>query len=283
MIFRQSPVLVLLTLFPALLAAGEQAPNPRADLQAAQAALDQAVAEVSRPSVHFVLGGREAARGYRVKGVGAFFVLPPRALPTRDRGGLVVFDRRVPPALAHKLSKEQERELRAMQAQVEAMQREAEAAQREGERALENLERNVRIRLVAPGAPQAPVPPTPPEAPEPPMSADPLETVPPPPWRFWFGTSEPSDERTPERVVADVQNAVTAALEEIGPGLRTIPSDEIVLVAVDFLPMRGFDLDEPSGPVRSLIVKVKKRDLADRSAGKISPEELRRRIDYTQY
>ncbi len=54
-------------------------------------------------------------------------------------------------------------------------------------------------------------------------------------------------------------------------------------MAVDFLPSRGFDLEEPSGPVRSLIVKVKKRDLADRSAGKISAEELRRRIEYTQY
>ena len=65
--------------------------------------------------------------------------------------------------------------------------------------------------------------------------------------------------------------------------MRTIPGDEAVLVAIDFLPARGFDLDEPGGPVRSLIVKVKKRDLSDRGSGKISPEELRRRIEYTQY
>ena len=87
-----------------------------------------------------------------MKGVGAFFVLPPRALPAEDRGRVIVLDRRAPRAVAQKLSKEQEQELRAMQAQVEAMQRDADAMQREAERALESVERNVRIRLLAPGA-----------------------------------------------------------------------------------------------------------------------------------
>ena len=167
-----------------------------------------------------------------------------------------------------------------MQAQVEAFQREAAEAQLEAERALESVERNVRIRLVAPAPP---APPAPPQPPEPPTGAAAPEPLPPPPWHDWFGTSEPSDDRTPERVIVDVQNAVTAALEEMGPGLRSLPAEEAVLVAVDFLPMRGFDLDPPSGPVRSLIVKVKKRDLTDRSSGKISRDELRRRIEYTQY
>jgi hypothetical protein len=54
-------------------------------------------------------------------------------------------------------------------------------------------------------------------------------------------------------------------------------------VVVDFLPNRGFDLEPPTGPAKSLIVKVKKRDLTERHAGKISAEELRRRIEYTQY
>ena len=83
--------------------------------------------------------------------------------------------------------------------------------------------------------------------------------------------------------MADVQSAVTAALEATGPTLRTVSGDESVLVAVDFLPNHGFDLEEPSRPLRSLVVKVKKRDLSERAAGKITPEELRRRIEYTQY
>jgi hypothetical protein len=255
-------------------------PDPRADLQATQMALDRAVAEVSRPSVHFVLGGREATRAYRIRGVGAFFVLPPRALPTPDRGRVFVFDRRQPRPLAQKPSKEEELALRAMQAQLEAMQRDADAMQLEAERALESVERNVRIRLVAPSAPEPPEPPLPPALA---MSADAPEPPPPPPWHFWFGSSETSDDRSPERVVADVQSAVTAALEATGPTLRALGADESVLVAVDFLPNHGFDLEEPSRPLRSLVVKVKKRDLSERAAGKITPEELRRRIEYTQY
>jgi len=244
---------------------------------------------VSQPSVHFVLGGREAARGYRVKGVGAIFVLPPRALPTRDRGRVFIFDRQGPHGMGRRLSADAEQELRAMQAQVESMQREAEAMQREAERGLESVERNLRIRLEAPRPSSAPLAPSPPTAPEPPsppepsMSPIPPEALPPPPWRFWFGTSQTSDDRTPERVIADVQDAVTAALEQVGAGLRTLSADESVLVAVDFLPHRGFEIDGPAGPVRSLIVKVKKRDLTDRNAGKISTEELRRRIEYTRY
>lgn len=278
---RYGQVAALLALSTTLLRADD--PDPRADLLATQMALDRAVAEVSRPSVHFVLGGREVTRAYRLKGVGAFFVLPPRALPpTGERDRVYVINRRAP-RVVQKLSKEQERELRAMQMQVEAMNRDAEAMNQEAERALESLERNVRIRLeapAAPGTPEAPRPPRPPvsaEAPEAP------EALPPPPWHFWFGTSEAADDRPPDRIVADVQSAVTAVLEGVGARLRTVPADEALLVAVDFLPSRGFDLEEPMGPVRSLIVKVKQRDLADRSAGKISAEELRRRIEYTQY
>jgi hypothetical protein len=262
-----------------LLLAGER-PDPRPDLRAAQAALDAAVGEVSQPSVHFVLGGREAARGYRVKGVGAFFVLPPRALPTRDRGRVFFFDRQGPPGMGRGLSLDAEQEFRAMQAQVESMQREAEAMQREAERGLESVERNLRIRLEAPRPPSAPTAPAPPA---PSMRPTPPDTLPPPPWRFWFGTTETSDERTPERIIDDVQDAVTAALEQVGAGLRTLSDDESVLVAVDFLPHRGFDIDGPVGTVRSLIVKVKKRDLRDRAAGKLSAEDLRKRIEYTRY
>jgi hypothetical protein len=275
------PSLALVLVAFAALAAAD-ALDPRADLRAAQAALDAAVGEVSQPSVHFVLGGREAARGYRVKGVGAFFVLPPRALPTRERGRVLLLERGAAPGFGPRLSDEQEQEFRAMQAQLASMQREAEAMQQEAERGLESVERNLRIRLEAPRPPAAPVPAEPPQAslpPSPPVA----DAPPPPPWRFWFGTSETHDDRPPDRVIADVQDAVTAALEHVGAGLNSLSADESVVVAVDFLPNRAFAFDGPAGPMRSLIVKVKKRDLLDRSNGKISAEELRRRIDYTQY
>lgn len=282
-----SAVLALLCASPFVAVAAEEPRDPRPDLEAAQAVLDEAVAEVSRPSVHVVLGGREAARGYRLKGVGAIFVLPPRALPNpeheRDRV-FVIGDPHGPAAYVRQRSREQELEIRAMQLQVETLQREADAAQREAERALDKFEHNVRVRLVAPGAPPPPESPEPPAAPAPELAqSGPMLAPPPPPWRFWFEAQEATDDRTPERVVADVQAAVTSALERLGPRLPTVPADEAVLVAVDFLPSRGFEFDLPAAPTRSLVVKARKRDLVDRSAGKISAEELRRRIEYTQY
>jgi len=290
-----TPRVIASTLFPSLLLAwpalAQAPPEPRADLALVEALLDEAVSQVSRPSVHVVLGGREVARGYRFKGVGAIFVLPPRALPGAERDRFFVFDGRAPhPAMLRKLSRDQERELRAIQEQVEALQREAETAQREAERALEKVERNIRIRMVPSPAfpahpPQPPAAPEGPAAPEAPVAPPmPEELVPglppPPPWRFWFETG---DDRTPDRVIADVQAAVTTVLETQGTRLRTVPPDELILVAVDFLPTRGFDFDTPPGRERSLVVKVRKRDLVDRNAGKISAEELRRRIDYAQY
>ena len=63
------------------LALGQPPSDPRSEMDGFAAALDAAVRRVSRPSLA-LLAGREGARGYRVPGFGAFFVLPPRALPS---------------------------------------------------------------------------------------------------------------------------------------------------------------------------------------------------------
>jgi hypothetical protein len=52
----------------------------RTDLETLGLALDRAVLQVSRPSRTAALA-RGGARGYRLEGFGAMFVLPPRALP----------------------------------------------------------------------------------------------------------------------------------------------------------------------------------------------------------
>jgi hypothetical protein len=60
---------------------GQGASDPRLEIDRFAAALDAAVRRVSRPSP-VLLAGRESARGYRLPGFGALFVLPPRALPS---------------------------------------------------------------------------------------------------------------------------------------------------------------------------------------------------------
>lgn len=148
-------------------------------------------------------------------------------------------------AIVRRQSRDQQREMREMQIQVETLQREAEAQQREAERAFEEFEHNLRNRLV----PQpAPAPPAAPLAPQPATAPTAPTLPPPPPWRFWFETGEPLDDRTSDRVIADVQAAVTSALESVGPHLRTLTADESMLVAVDFLPSGASSSTPPRPP-----------------------------------
>jgi hypothetical protein len=63
------------------LSLGQTRSDPRSEMDGFAAALDAAVRRVSRSSPA-LLAGREGARGYRVPGFGALFVLPPRALPS---------------------------------------------------------------------------------------------------------------------------------------------------------------------------------------------------------
>jgi hypothetical protein len=84
-------------------------------------------------------------------------------------------------------------------------------------------------------------------------------------------------------VVADVKAAVVAALETHGGRMVAIGGDEAVVVAIDFLPPRGFDLEPSAASDQSVVIKVKKRDLVDVRSGKITGEEFRRRIDYSEY
>jgi hypothetical protein len=58
---------------------GQPPSDPRVEIDGFAAALDAAVRRVSRPSPALLGGG---ARGYRLPGFGALFVLPPRALPS---------------------------------------------------------------------------------------------------------------------------------------------------------------------------------------------------------
>ena len=61
--------------------AAERTRDLRASLESMEQALDRAVGPVSRPAI-FLMGSR-ATRGYYLEGLGALFVVPPRALPQR--------------------------------------------------------------------------------------------------------------------------------------------------------------------------------------------------------
>jgi len=195
---------------------------------------------------------------------------------------------------------EQEREMaRRMAEQVRELQARMEAVRRDVERARIEAERQVEMRLGVPPAatvtPVAPVAPAPPAAPLAPRAAAepdgvaesaaaaPMPWPPmlaPAPWQMWFTIEDPADGRTGEAVIRDVKTAVTALLERQGAALHHLGPEEYVAVAVDFVPrppMVG------GRAPKTLLVKVRKRDLDERRAGRLAAEELRSRIEYAEY
>jgi hypothetical protein len=268
-----------------------------------EAILDKVVRKVSEPSAAPFLGVTGASHAYRLAGYGALFVVPPRALPRRGR---VVIVRKVGPeglvgewsqdmapgsaaggvmeGAVSELRSEQnqideeiqvlnrshargtrEKELRAIEEKVKALQKEAQRTRQDAERALEKAMqeamRELQIRAATEGtAAVAPPPPLPPVA----ALAPPTPLPPAPPWRFWFNSDEREDPRPPARVVADVKGALAQALEAHGARLRSVRPEEFVAVAVDFVSAWG--LDDEDRTERTLIVRVRKKDLEERQA-----------------
>jgi hypothetical protein len=173
-------------------------------------------------------------------------------------------------------------------AEAEALRNDAQLAQSEVDRSLAEIERRVRAHLAPPLPPAAPTPPAPPAAPVPIPPSPERPEAPEPPWSFWF-EHEPADGRSPERVIHDVGEAVREVLEAHGPRLRVVRPEEAVVVAVDFTGRsRTFgagwrDEVARARSERTLVVRVRKRELEARQQGKLGEEELLRRIEFVEY
>jgi hypothetical protein len=184
-------------------------------------------------------------------------------------------------------SEERERQLQVLEQQAAQLQREAERVKEVAERRIEDLMRDVSVHLAEsrPGAPPtpaapAPEPTSPAEPPTPPAPPAPLQR--PAPWSFWFELSEIEEQgRSLDAVVTDIREAMTGVLESHGVRLRTLRPEEVVVVAVDFVRRTAF----PSfpRPERTVLLRIKKKELDARRAGQISSEELERRIEVVQY
>jgi hypothetical protein len=270
----------------------------RQGLELLEARLDQAVDSVSLPHAARLMGRVEQARAYRLPGYGVVLVLTPRALPSAQ--GRVYFLQRAKPRQGKVATQpppgapeaiqwtEYEEGVETFERQVLILQHETEAARRAAEEEMDRIVHDVRIRI-APGetpppppqAAPAPPAPEPPGAPGQPARPRPAAVPPPPPWKFWFEPGMPAETRTPEAVIADVRTSVVDALvlpEEAFPGLS---GDERVTVTVDFVPGGLFAVD--ARPGRTLVVSVKARDVAARVRGSISVDELRRRVEVSEY
>ena len=283
---------------PAARQAQERAAAARQGLELLEARLDEAVDSVSLPHAARLMGRVEQARAYRLPGYGVVLVLTPRALPsaqgrvyflqrTKPRKGKVVTQ--PPPGAPEAIQwTEYEEGVETFERQVLILQHETEAARRAAEEEMDRIVHDVRVRIgpgdTPPPPPQAaPAPPAPeaPAAPGQPAPPAPAAVPPPPPWKFWFDPGMPSDSRTPEAVIADVRTSVVDALVRPGEAFPGLSGDERVTVTVDFVPGGLFAVD--ARPGRTLVVSVKARDVAARVRGSISLEELRKRVEVSEY
>lgn len=171
-----------------------------------------------------------------------------------------------------------EEELRT---RLRLVEEQAEAFRLEAERARRQMEREVWTRLAPPALPAhipppAPIPPLPAVAPDVPEPPEP----PPPPWRFWFDVEggPQATETDPEAFVAAVREAVAAGLESYRRPLSSLGPDDVVTVAVDFVPDRLFR----KPPTRTLLVRARARDLKERQAGRLTAAALRQRLEFEE-
>lgn len=187
-----------------------------------------------------------------------------------------------------------ERELREVEELARAYQRDVERMSGQAERALSLLtqalregRREIRVPLepVAAAAPPE-VPPTPPPTSSPPGPPAPTPTPAPlAPWRYWF---EVDDEKTatpvrsPRDPVHAVREVVLDVIEGQGPLLHTLRPDDLIVVAVDFVPP-AVAVGAPEISSRRLVIKARKRDLDDHRSGRLATVQLRARIEAIEY
>ena len=288
-------------------------------LETLEALLDRAVDRVSLPHAARLLGRAELARGYRLPGYGLVLVLVPRALPGGEGRAYVVDGRAPKPRHVHVdprpksatetllVNVDDSDGLETIERQVLVLQHETEAARLAAEEEMDRMAYAMRVRIAppepgdatptpgvppaplppgappAPLSPEAPVPPSPPTpavAPAPP--APPMWKTTPPPWKYWFEVGGPAETRTPETVIADVRASLVETLTATEAGaLSGLAPDERVTVAVDFVAGGLFVAN--ARPTHTLLVSLRARDVAARAKGSISPEELRRRVEISEY
>lgn len=286
--------------------------NPRRDLEKMERALSNAVARVSRPAVVPMLGAAELCRGYRLQGVGAWFVVAPRAFPdrtarSRQDPDLVKADEELATAIAglhrgvkaarsdeerqtlttgiqqltHRrrdlrarahAASERERELKAWEERAAAMHAAAKDARLEAQRAIEVLERMSPALEIQEENAPGATRPT---------AAEVKDALPPlPPWRLWVQADVPEETRTADVVLSDVREAITRTLEDHGARLP-LSAGEMIAVAVDFFNPTALACSKP--PARTLVVRAPRSVLEALATGELARGEARKRFEILEY
>jgi hypothetical protein len=110
----------------------------------------------------------------------------------------------------------------------------------------------------------------------------PVPLIPPVPEPFLSGGSSWFSEResdvSPDALLSDVRDAIIAGLAAHSGTLDHLGDDDTVVVAVDFLPRMP-----DRSPVRTMVARAKKKDVAAARGGRLAIADLRARVVFDEY
>lgn len=267
--------------------ASDKPVSPRPDLLRFASRLEQRVSQVSRSAqpVMFLAGLPETRAAY-LPGFGAIFLMAPRALsqvgvgqptvasaaPARREGEVIVLRPKAaaPPAVAiaatpaSTAAVAKPADLEALEEGIREARRESEMLRARAEAAFAEAERQFMGSLQGNAE-----------------SRDVTELGTRAPWLFMIGDTEDEDARTPEQTEKEVRETLITGLLEDHGLVRGLGPDESITVSVDLVMRR--QPWAPALPTRTLVVRAKKVDLDARSSGKITRDELLKKVDLIVY
>ena len=255
----------MLTALVLAAALSPQAPqaDPRADLQRFAARLEQRLATACRPAEPMVfLSGLPETRFVYLDGIGAVFLLPPRSLPNpppprSDQAAPEISVSGAPNGPQVMVIRKRPSDLTDLEARIRETRKEAERMRAQADAAFADAERQLMAEL-RPGVTES----TTTLTFQGPMS--------------FFLDDAVDDTRTPEQVEKDVKDALVSAILEDSSLLRSLQPADMITVSVELV-----SRPQPwvrAKPARTLIVRAQKADLDGFTAGKLTKEDLLKRV-----
>jgi hypothetical protein len=252
------------------LALSQEAPqkDPRADLQRFSVRLEQRLATACRPAEPMVfLSGLPETRFVYLDGIGAVFLLPPRALPNppspkSDQTKPEISVSGAPNGPQVMVIQKRPSDLTDLEARIRETRKDAERRRAQADAAFADAERQLMAEL-RPGMTESSATVT---------FQGPLS---------FFLEDAVDDTRTPEQVEKDVKDALVTTILEDASLLKTLQPADQVSVSVELV-----SRPQPwvrAQRARTLIVRAQKADLDAFTAGKLTKDDLLKRVQTKAY
>lgn len=242
--------------------------DPRAELQRFAVRLEQRLSTACRPAEPMVfLSGLPETRFVYLDGVGAVFLLPPRSLPNppapkADQAKPEISVSGAPNGPQVLVIRQRPSDLTDLEARIRETRKEAERMRAQADAAFADAERQLMAEL-RPGASESTTTVT---------FQGPLS---------FFLEDAVDDTRTPEQVEKDVKDALVTTILEDSSLLKTLQPTDQISVSVELV-----SRPQPwvrAQPARTLIVRAQKADLDAFTAGKLTKDDLLKRVQTKAY